>query len=133
MSPDDIEQITQLVALQLKAAAAEQEELRATTYRMVIGLSKAVEELSGRVGDATAANIRNTSKILEEFARQFIATVVPVIAERVAATGSSKADPAMNEKVAEAIFLGTKSLVDRTVTPLVQRLESLEQRLPRDR
>jgi hypothetical protein len=52
MSPDDIKQITNLVALQLQQAAAEQATERESVYRMVLGLVETIKKLNDQVQKA---------------------------------------------------------------------------------
>lgn len=49
MSPDDIKQITNLVALQLQQAAAEQATERQQVYTMILGLVETMRKMNDQV------------------------------------------------------------------------------------
>jgi len=95
MTAAEIEQITGLVAMQLKQSAVEQEAARESIYRMLISITKSVEGLAGQVQKST----------------------------------TTKAAPLMDEAIMDAIVVGVRDLMTRSLAPLKDRIGALEQQL----
>ena len=133
MDADDLSRVTALVAAQLADHAAEQRAERDRLYSMVSGLATSSTQLAKNVNAIAADAEARTGELIKAFAEGFTERIMPLLIARADGATSAKASPGMTEAVSTAIVEGTKDLLRRTVEPLIARIESLENRTPRDR